>query len=455
MLNCNNNTGSRCIFFVLTALMLGFFLNSCSLKSRDGSDGKIAPIVSGATNKTAQSLQPESQTGYFQDRDLPNESFAINKIKVALLLPLSGKNKDLGWSLANGATLSLFENDNKHSVELVLFDSGDDVVDTKKALKAIVDAGIKFVIGPVFSNAILEIEPIVREKKIIMISLSNNQELFGKVGEDFGILLAGVLPEAQIDRIVGRSVRQSKFNFAIIAPNNSYGRTVANIYKQMVKGRDGNLIAEQFYEPSDQSIDLATSKVLNSFTVPIGVLQSHKNNIKNISEYDKNYAQIIFIPDSGKNLLKVANSLKQKNIEEKRFQIVGINQWEEPITLTSKALEGAWFVAPDNREFQIFEKKYSKHFGKVPPRVSSIVYDLVAVMTKLSRVRGSEIRIKDIVEFSDYIDGGKIKVNGFVGIDGAFRFLSNGLNQRNMAIFKISNGGFEMIERPATTFLKY
>jgi ABC-type branched-subunit amino acid transport system substrate-binding protein len=105
----------------------------------------------------------------FESKDLSISSSSGRKIRIALLLPLTGKNKDLGWSIYNSASLSLFDNDSANKIELVLFDSKDSPEDNKKAFKEIIDSNIKVVIGPVFSNNAMSIEKMARDNEITVI----------------------------------------------------------------------------------------------------------------------------------------------------------------------------------------------------------------------------------------------------------------------------------------------
>ncbi len=50
--------------------------------------------------------------------NLNNLKNNFQTIKVALLLPISGKNKDLGQALYNSAVMSLFDNDKIGKIEL-------------------------------------------------------------------------------------------------------------------------------------------------------------------------------------------------------------------------------------------------------------------------------------------------------------------------------------------------
>ncbi len=422
------------------SLLLVFFLFGCQSLNKQIEQFKAPEIAAEQTHQQ------------FESRNLETLKADEKKMQIALFLPFSGKNKDLGWSLFNAATLSLFENDTNHNLELILIDSKDTPQEAKKAFREIVSRDIKVVIGPVFSNVIEEIDSAAKSNKIAVISLSNNQELMGKINDDGGIFLAGMLPETQIDKIVGYAMERGKYSFAIIAPNNQYGKTITDLYKRIVRDRDGNFITAEFYEPNSKDVDRPVERVINSFSLPARLMDG-KNKLKKnavANESDRSYPQVIMIPESGKMLSRIMASIKKQNKDERDFQIVGSSQWDDISTLNDFHLIGTWFPAPESEKFRNFEKSYYRSFNKFPPRISSIVYDSVAAVAELAnRKKGQVLTVKDFTNFTNP------PKNGFEGVDGLFRFLPNGLVQRNLAVLQVANGHFETADKPAEQFLKY
>lgn len=403
------------------------------------------------TEKLPQAFQekpaPVETRQQFESRELVTEKATQKKVQIAMFLPFSGKNKDLGWSLFNSASMSLFENDLNHNVELVLIDSKDTPQESQKAFKEIVERNIKIVIGPVFSQTVDAIADIAKSNKITVISLSNNQLLMGKINNEGGVFLAGLMLETQIDKIVGYSMAQGKFSFSIIAPNSQYGNTVTALFKKIVKGRDGTFVTSEFYETNGKDLDRVVDHAINGFVISA---HSKKTKKTTIDESDRTYSQVIMIPESGKILSKIVAAIKAKNKDERDFQIIGTNQWDDTSTLSDYNLLGAWFAAPENEKFRNFEKNYYQTYNKFPPRISSITYDLVAAISQLiDREKGKTLTI------SDFTNPANPPLNGFNGIDGLFRFLPNGLVQRNLAVLKVGNGRFETVEKPVEKFLRY
>jgi ABC-type branched-subunit amino acid transport system substrate-binding protein len=356
-------------------------------------------------------------------------------------------SSDLGWSIFNATSLSLFDNDINNKIELVLFDSKENPEDSKKIFKEIIDRNIKVVIGPIFTSTVLAIEKMARDNDITVITLSNNHELLNKTTRYGGIFVGGIIPETQVDKIVNFSMDKGKFNFAVIAPNNQYGKIVTEQMKKFIRSRDGNFITSEFYENNNTDIDRAVQKVISSFSIPTN---SRNRDTSYLSDYDRIYPQVIFIPEAGKALARIAGSISRLNNEERNFQLIGSTQWNDSTVLSDINLFGAWIPAPEDERFRIFEKNYYRSFGKFPPRITSIAYDAVLAVAKIAE---QKTNLK--ITFNEFIDFNNSIKNGFEGIDGIFRFLPNGAIQRNLAVLQIGNGKFETIESSTPKFMKY
>ncbi len=413
-----------------TILAISFFLSSC---------GSINFPLS--PQKSPSQPQPERSAPIAQPNQ-PAPTIIHKKIKVAALLPLSGKNKDLGTAMLNSVVLSLFENDKNNDIELVIFDSKESADDTKKAINAIVAQNIKIVIGPIFSSDIEAISGVVDKNKMTILSFSNNQDLSNRGG----VFLMGFLPEQQIERVSAYSIAAGKDSIAIIAPNNQYGLKFSKILREMVNRKDGNFIGSQFYTNQNKDLERAVFKVLNTNTIPERLKST---NSKDIKPEDRIYANSILIPESGRALSQIVALIKKLNVSERPIQIIGSSNWDDISTLNDPNLIGGWFVGADPTRYRDFEKRYYKIYNKFPPRISSIGYDAaLAVIKTINNSNKRDLSPEDFISYQS-------PKNGFEGMDGLFRFLPNGIVQRNFAILEIGNGKFEMIDSPTTMFFKY
>ena len=426
-------------------------LCSCQEFTKKYYEPKLPPISS---NTSSSNSSIANDPGIFLNKNLPVIKTDQKKVQVALFLPFSGKNKDLGFSLFNSATISLFYNDPNGIIELVLFDSKENPKDSEKAFRDIIDKKIKIVIGPIFSNSVEAIEKLARQHKITVISLSNNQNLINKIDKEGGVFISGILPEMQIEKIVNYAISQGKLNFAIIAPSNQYGKTITELLKKFVRSKQGNFITSEFYDNNSKDLDRVVERVIDSFILPDNLSKAKKDKDLVINDYDRIYPQVIMIPESGKIASKIISSIKKQNKEERDFQILGTSQWDDKSIFDSNLIN-AWFPAPENEKFSDLENFYYSKYEKFPPRLASIVYDMIGLIAEITnRKQGQTPNLSDFINFKN---GDK---NGYQGVDGLFRFLPNGLTQRNLAVLKITTSGkagnwFETIEKPNDSFIEY
>ena len=402
---------------------------------------------------------PQKQMQYYQPQpyqipqsQLKQPEIIEKRIKVALLVPLSGKHKQLGESLLNSATLSLFDNDKKDDIELVVFDSKGTPFGAKDAMKEIVKQDIKIVIGPVFSSSVESVAEMVANNDIIALSFSNNMELINNKG----IFLMGFFPEQQIEKTVNFAMSQGKNSFSVIASNNQYGLKISNIVKQTVARKDGNFITSELYMNNDRDLDRSVKRLVNAYIVSQRVYENQEEGEEEIdkseiviTEEDKIYPDVIFIPESGKVLSIIMAKMKQYNTNERDFQIIGSNSWDKPSTLKDLNLIGSWFPAPESKLYEKFQKKYYSAFKEESIRIDSIAYDAVNVITKLVKNNNSDRGVLTMEDFIHY------KKSGFKGIDGLFRFLPDGIVERNLAILEVKEDEFNIIESPTNFFLRY
>ena len=444
----------------LIIIFAAIFLSACEALD-PFSQRKAAPIITPEQEAAIDqrelvppaAIKNNNSTAVLYGRNLETLKANKKKVKVGLFFPFSGKNRDLGWSLYNSAVLSLFDNDLGHNIELVLIDSKDTPTEPAKSIKEIADKDIKIVVGPVFSSSVEAVSKDFMSKSITAISLSNNQQLSGKINNNGGVFIAGFLPEQQIDKVVNYAVDHNKINFAILAPNNQYGSTISAMFKRIVKSRDGVMITSEFYDPSGSDLPKVVERLVNASLVPAHLAEGGGNKVAKgtiIKDSDRTYPQVILIPESGKTLTKITALIKQFNTQERDYQLMGTGQWDDISSLSDINLRGAWFAAPQHEKFANFERSYYQTYGKFPPRIASIAYDSIASIAELIEKKGGQTPA--VPDFTNYFSSQK---NGFDGIDGSFRFLPNGLVQRNLAMLQIDVNGFEIVDKPAEKFLKY
>jgi ABC-type branched-subunit amino acid transport system substrate-binding protein len=122
---------------------------------------------------------------------------------------------------------------------------------------------------------------------------------------------------------------------------------------------------------------------------------------------------------------------------------LGSGQWDNDSRIYSESnLNGGWYPAPESAGFASFARRYQAAYGAAPSRTASLAYDATSLAAGLTARFGEQRFAAQTLT----------NPNGFIGVDGAFRLLSNGLNQRELAIYQINRGSVQMIDPAPKTF---
>ena len=125
-----------------------------------------------------------------------------------------------------------------------------------------------------------------------------------------------------------------------------------------------------------------------------------------------------------------------------RVQLLGTGLWDDPRIFGDASLQGGWYAAPDGTGFRNFASRYRSRYGQDPVRTATLAYDAVALVAALVKTQGAQ-------RFSDQT---LTNPSGFAGIDGLFRFRSDGTNERGLAVMRVTPSGGQVISPPPRAF---
>ena len=120
------------------------------------------------------------------------EIIASEKIKIGLLVPLTGKNSEIGQSIIKSTRLAINKINNS-SIEIVPRDTKSNPTDTLRSAKELKYLGIKIIIGPVFNENQTYLNEL---NEITFISLTNKSSNKSK-----NIINAGINASSQLNSI--------------------------------------------------------------------------------------------------------------------------------------------------------------------------------------------------------------------------------------------------------------
>lgn len=328
----------------------------------------------------------------------------VDRHKVALLLPVSGRDGDVGRNLVNAARLALADTKNQ-TINLRVYDTA---TGAGGAAQRAVAEGNKLILGPLRGDNVVAVAQYARPAGVPIISFSND---IGVAGRD--VFLMGHLPGQSIERIVRYARSQGKVNFAGIVTKNVYGQRAMSDLARAVRDSGGRLVRIEEISGSRSSIDTAA------------------RNLGRSGQIDA-----VLIAAGGKTALAAMPALRKNGLGNAK--ILGTDRWNVASSLAgSSAAYGAWFASVADGLYNQYAGKYRARYGKSPIRLSSLGYDSILLVARAAQDWPTNGRFP----VSRLTDAG-----GFIGIDGAFRFMPNGMSERKLEVQEIRTGQFVTID---------
>ena len=119
-----------------------------------------------------------------------NELFADEKIRIGLLIPLTGKNSEIGQSIVKSTRLAVNKINNL-SAEIIPKDTQSSPQGTLDAAEELAELGVKIIIGPVFNENLIYLDEL---NEITFLALTNKNDNFSK-----NIINAGINATSQLN----------------------------------------------------------------------------------------------------------------------------------------------------------------------------------------------------------------------------------------------------------------
>ena len=323
-------------------------------------------------------------------------------VKVGLILPLSaaGNAGVAALSMKNAAEMALAEFQNPN-VQLLIKDDGGSPQGASQGAQQALGEGAEIILGPLFAQSVSAVAQQTRAKGVSVIAFSTDSSVAGR-----GVYLLSFLPESDVNRIVDYSAGIGKKSFAALLPDNAYGNVVEAAFKQAAARKGGRIVAFEKYGADRSAAARTVAQALGQ-------------------------ADALFIADDGDSVVAVADALTAAGANLRNIQLLGTGLWDNPRVFASPALQGGLYAAPDPSGFRSFAGRYRTKFGGEPVRTATLAYDAVALVAALSRTQGAQRFAPETLT----------NPSGFAGIDGLFRFRSDGTNERGLAVMKVAQGG--------------
>tara|TARA_X000000950_G_scaffold283680_1_gene385057 strand:- start:970 stop:2124 length:1155 start_codon:yes stop_codon:yes gene_type:complete len=360
--------------------------------------------------------------------------YANEKIKIGLLVPVTGDNKELGQQIIKSTRIAL-KDIGSDQIEIYLKDTNSNPNKTIRSAIELSEIGVKIVIGPVFYKNLIYLDEV---EDITFLSLTNKT-----LGLPKNVISAGINATSQLNTIK-KFIELNKIKKTIfLTPKVDYeleikkaiNQSKIKVYKHYVYDTDPTKLTAQIekitnYKIRKQNLADEIKRVENSELVDkdkqIKKLKK-KHTIGNV-----NFDSVI-ISDFNESLKSVITSLLYTDVSPKNKHIISFNQWFDESVLDEEIIQPIYYPSINKKNLKNFENKFKKEFQEEANFLSLLSYDLVGLIYYLSLE-------------NDLTDINKLfkRKNSFKGKIGIFDIENNKINHR-LNFYKIEDSKIKKI----------
>jgi ABC-type branched-subunit amino acid transport system substrate-binding protein len=359
---------------------------------------------------------------------------ANEKIKIGLLIPLTGKNSDIGQSIIKSIRLAINKINNP-AIEIIPRDTASEPNATLRSAKELSDLGIKIIIGPVFNTNLIYLNEL---KEITFLSLTNKDENYSK-----NIINAGINATSQLKAIKKfielNEIKKTIFLTPDLDYKNEIEKAISNskikITKNYIYSTEPTKLTSQIEKITDYKI---RKQNLQDEITRLEKLDQNNNEqlIEKLKKRDTlgnlKFDSLI-IADFDESLKSVTTSLLYTDVSPKKKYFITLNQWFDESLLKETSSQPIYFPSINKKNYEDFSLEYFEKFKQYPNQLSFLSFDLVGLVYYLILQNNSVI--------DDKVFTKKTLFKGKVGI---FEIKNNKINHI-LNFYKVENEEFKKI----------
>jgi ABC-type branched-subunit amino acid transport system substrate-binding protein len=218
-------------------------------------------------------------------------------------------------------------------------------------------------------------------------------------------------PAQSVERVVAFARSQGSERFGALVPTGPYGDRAALAFREAVRRSGGTLVGVQSYGRSASELRVAVDGLARAGRV-----------------------DAVLVADGTRVAVQATPLLRRSNPQ---VRMLGTDLWAADASGGGNAqIEGAWYAAASDLLFEQFRTRYRTRYNRDPARRASLGYDAVLLAMRVAaewpagqRFPHRLLRARD----------------GFLGVDGAFRFGSDGLAQRALEVREVTASGMRVV----------
>ena len=364
----------------------------------------------------------------------PVALLANEKIRIGLLVPLTGKNSEIGQSIIKSTRLAI-NTINNASIEIIPKDTQSNPEVTLKAAKELANSGIKIVVGPVFNESLIYLGEL---SELTFLALTNKNDNFSK-----NIINAGINATSQLNAIKKfielNEIKKTIFLTPDVGFKNEIEKAISNskikILENYIYNTDPTKLTKQIekitrYDVRKQNLEDEINRLE----------KSEQNNKERLIERLKKRDTLgsvkfdsVVISDFDESLKSVTTSLLYTDITPKEKYFITLNQWFDESLLKETSSQPLYFPSANKDNYDEFSNEYFEKYNQYPNQLSFLSYDLVGLVYYLILQNESVIDKKMFT-----------KKTLFKGKVGVFEIKNNKINHI-LNFYKAEDGEFKKV----------
>ena len=364
----------------------------------------------------------------------PVALLANEKIRIGLLVPLTGKNSEIGQSIIKSTRLAI-NTINNASIEIIPKDTQSNPEVTLAAAKELANSGIKIVIGPVFNESLIFLDEL---SELTFLALTNKNDNFSK-----NIINAGINATSQLNAIKKfielNEIKKTIFLTPDVSFKNEIEKAISNskikILENYIYNTDPTKLTKQIekitrYEIRKQNLEDEINRLEKSeqSNKELLIERLKKRDTLGSVKFDS-----VVISDFDESLKSVTTSLLYTDITPKEKYFITLNQWFDKSLLKETSSQPLYFPSANKDNYDEFSNEYFEKYNQYPNQLSFLSYDLVGLVYYLILQNESVIDKKMFT-----------KKTLFKGKVGVFEIKNNKINHI-LNFYKVEDGEFKKV----------
>ena len=358
------------------------------------------------------------------------------KIKIGLLVPMSGEKNKLGQSIIKSTRLAL-KDIGTDKIEIY---PKDTELDPNKTLRSAIELkklGVKIIIGPVFFENIKYLNEV---DDIIFLSLTNKTDNLPS-----NVISSGVNSVSQLNAIKKFAELNKLERTILLTPDLDYKTEI----KRAIKKSKLKISKHYIYniEPTKltQQIEEITNYKIRKQNLADEIRRVELSDLeeemkkRRIDKLNKKYTignvdfDSVVISDFDESLKSVITSFLYSDVSPNDKYFITLNQWFDESLLSEKNIQPLYYPSINKKNLESFSNKFSEFYNEKPNHLSLLSYDLIGLIYYLS-LKANLSDAKLIFK----------KQNSFKGKIGIFDIENNKINHR-LNFYQISDGELKEI----------